>query len=241
MRRGLDRLDQQGFGNRTAVRHNRGVHLLFGDPAHWPAGDLVAVSEEFDAGIVATGYTEGVFPMPLEGLMGWFSPQQRGVLPLDGLRVTRSLRKMLPRYRTTVDRAFDRVIERCADPERVGGWIDADIIAAYRELHRAGLAHSVEAWTAEGELAGGLYGINIGGLFAGESMFHDDRIGRDASKVALVRLVRLLGPGSGRLLDVQWRTPHLASLGVVEVARPDYLARLADAIELEPPAWTDPA
>lgn len=214
---------------------------LFGDPALWPDGDLVAVSEEFDAGIVAAAYTEGVFPMPLEGLMGWFSPQRRGVLPLDSLRVSRSLRKMLPRYRTTVDGAFDRVIERCADPERVGGWIDADIIAAYRELHRAGLAHSVEAWTPDGELAGGLYGLSVGGLFAGESMFHDDRIGRDASKVALVRLVRLLGPESGRLLDVQWQTPHLATLGVVEVERLDYLDRLAGALALPAPPWPTPS
>lgn len=210
---------------------------LFGDPDQWPDGDLVAVSEEFDAGIVAAAYGEGVFPMPLEGMMGWFSPKQRGVLPLSHLRVTRSLRKMLPRYRTTVDSAFDRVIERCADPERVGGWIDADILATYRELHRAGLAHSVESWTPDGELAGGLYGVSIGGLFAGESMFHDDRIGRDASKVALVRLVRLLDPESPRLLDVQWRTPHLASLGVVEVPRSEYLTRLAAALPQDPPDW----
>jgi leucyl/phenylalanyl-tRNA--protein transferase len=160
------------------------------------------------------------------------------VLPLDGLRVTRSLRKMLPRYSIRVDTAFDAVLAACADPDRPGGWIDDDIARVYRALHAAGRAHSVEAWAGD-DLAGGLYGISLGGLFAGESMFHHPEIGRDASKAALVALVDLLtaaGP-TGRVLDVQWRTDHLASLGVVEIDRSTYVAGLPAALALPDPAW----
>ena len=173
------------------------------------------------------------------GVMGWYSPLRRGVLPLDGLSVSRSLRKMLGRYEIRIDTAFDAVLAGCADRRRPNGWIDERIRRVYRELHRQGIVHSVESWTPDGELAGGLYGVSIGGLFAGESMFHRPDIGRDASKVALVALVeRLREAGdSGRLLDVQWLTPHLASLGVVEISRPEYLNLLADALRLPPPAW----
>jgi leucyl/phenylalanyl-tRNA--protein transferase len=182
--------------------------------------------------------------MPLQpGLMGWWSPVERGVLPLDALRVPRSLRKMLPRYEIRVDRAFPQVLAACADPRRPHGWIDGDIGRVYLELHARGVVHSVEAWSGD-DLVGGLYGVSLGGLFAGESMFHDPVRGRDASKAALVALVDLLrgegGDGSedGRLLDVQWRTDHLASLGVVEIDRPDYLGRLRRALTLPPPLWT---
>jgi leucyl/phenylalanyl-tRNA--protein transferase len=132
------------------------------------------------------------------------------------------------------------VIDGCADPRRPHGWISPPIRAAYRRLHRLGWAHSVEAWAAAGdgdELAGGLYGLAIGGLFAGESMFHRRT---DASKVALAGLVDLLRSAGAdrRVLDVQWQTPHLASLGAVEVARDDYLGMVADAVELPlPPAF----
>jgi leucyl/phenylalanyl-tRNA--protein transferase len=133
-----------------------------------------------------------------------------------------------------VDTAFEEVISGCADRRRESGWIDADIASAYTTLHRLGWAHSVESWQG-GELVGGLYGVAIGGLFAGESMFH--RV-RDASKVALVGLVDLLRDEheETRLLDVQWRTPHLASLGVVEVPRPTYLSLLRQALRLPLPA-----
>jgi leucyl/phenylalanyl-tRNA--protein transferase len=125
------------------------------------------------------------------------------------------------------------VIAACADPARDSGWIDCDIVAAYTRLHDLGWAHSVEAWQRD-ELVGGLYGVAIGGLFAGESMFH--RV-RDASKVALVGLVDLLRDEHAelRLLDVQWQTPHLASLGVVEVERPTYLSRLEKALDVPLP------
>jgi leucyl/phenylalanyl-tRNA--protein transferase len=212
----------------------------FGVPAQWRDDDLIGVSRDFDLDLALAAYASGVFPMPAPGgLMGWYSPLRRGVLPLDGLRVSRSLRKMLGRYEIRTDTAFDAVLAGCADRRRPNGWIDDRIRPVYRQLHRRGIVHSVEAWTADGQLAGGLYGVSLGGLFAGESMFHRPDIGRDASKVALVALVeRLRANGTpDRLLDVQWVTPHLASLGVVEIPRVEYLNRLAAALRRPPPAW----
>ena len=219
----------------------------FGAPVSWRPDDLIGVSREFDADLVLAAYRSGVFPMPARRrLMGWYSPLRRGVLPLDGLKVSRSLRKMVKRYEITVDTAFDAVddddavLEGCADPKREGGWIDQNIRAVYRQLHREGHVHSIEAWTASGELAGGLYGVSVGGLFAGESMFHRPDIGRDASKAALVTLVEHLNAagGNGRLLDVQWQTDHLATLGVVEISRAEYLRRLSVALRLSTPSWS---
>lgn len=216
---------------------------IFGSPRSWPAQDLVAFSGEFDEALVLAAYAEGVFPMPLHssgfGGMGWWSPMRRGLLPLDALRVPRSLRKSARRYTTTVDRAFARVLERCADPSRPDGWIDDDIREVYTALHRAGHAHSVEAWDPQGRLVGGLYGVSLGGLFAGESMFHDPVHGRDASKVALVALVQLLADehAGERIVDVQWSTDHLASLGVVEVDRDEYLALLPEVLAVPEPRW----
>jgi len=212
----------------------------FGDPARWRRSDLIGVSREFDPELVLAAYRSGVFPMPARRhQMGWYSPMHRGVLPLDGLRVTRSLRKMIKRYEIRVDSDFEGVLDGCADPTRDGSWIDDDIRSVYRQLHREGYVHSVEAWTASGELAGGLYGVSIGGLFTGESMFHRPDIGRDASKAALVGLVALLNAAGGpsRLLDVQWQTEHLESLGVVEISRAEYLQRLRAALRLPPPDW----
>lgn len=188
-----------------------------------------ALTEALDPRYLLGAYRVGYFPMPVDGAIGWFSPDPRGIIPLDGVRVTRSLRRSARRYDVTVDTAFGRVIRACADPARPHGWIDDEIIAAYERLHDLGYAHSVEAWSPEtGELAGGLYGVALGGLFAGESMFS---VARDASKVALVALVDRLRDGGGVLLDVQWLTDHLASLGAVEVARDRYLELLATAVE----------
>ncbi len=210
---------------------------LFADPG--PAeDDLVALGADLAPGTLLAAYRQGLFPMPFEEIrdLGWWSPVRRGVLPLSGLKISRSMRQAARKYEIRVDSAFEEVVRACADPDRDGGWIDGAIVAAYQRLHALGWAHSVEAWR-DGRLAGGLYGVSIGGLFAGESMFHRDR---DASKVALMALVELLSDEHSevRLLDTQWSTPHLASLGVVEVERADYLRRLRGALALpQPKTW----
>jgi leucyl/phenylalanyl-tRNA--protein transferase len=196
--------------------------------------DLVGAGADLEPGTVLAAYRLGVFPMPVDGELGWWSPVHRGVLPLDGLRVSRSLRQSTRRYEVRVDTAFPDVLAGCADPRRPSGWIDDDVRAAYLRLHELGWVHSVEAWRG-GELVGGLYGVAIGGLFAGESMFSR---ARDASKVALVALVDLLRDehADRRLLDTQWRTDHLATLGVVEIPRAEYLDRLGRALDVPLPA-----
>jgi leucyl/phenylalanyl-tRNA--protein transferase len=128
-----------------------------------------------------------------------------------------------------VDTCFERVVEGCADPSREDGWITPDFVEAYVRLHELGWAHSIEVFDGRGELAGGLYGVRIERFFAGESMFHRQR---DASKVALVALVGLMRESGMTLLDTQWCTEHLASLGAIEIPRAEYLSRLADAIQL---------
>jgi leucyl/phenylalanyl-tRNA--protein transferase len=202
------------------------------DPARWPADDCVAVGADLAPATVIAAYSAGAFPMPLDDVapMVWWSPLQRGVLRLDDLVISRSLRRSARRYEIRVDTAFDAVIEGCADPRRPGAWINHEMLAAYRHLHELGWVHSVEAWTRDGELAGGLYGVAVGGLFAGESMFYRRR---DASKVALVGLVELLRDeyGDRRLIDVQWQTPHLETLGVTELSRPEYLAQLSTLVD----------
>lgn len=198
-----------------------------------PGQEVIAVGADLDVSTVFAGYVRGLFPMHLAtGELAWWSPDPRGVLPLDGLRVSRSLRRSVRRFEVTFDRAFVEVMRGCGDPGRDSGWITDDFIDAYGRLHEMGWAHSVEVWR-EGRLVGGLYGVEIGGLFAGESMFHRET---DASKVALVALVDRLRScgGDGRLLDVQWRTDHLATLGVVEIPRSEYLRRL-DAVLQVPP------
>ena len=208
------------------------------DPTAWPADEAVAVGADLEPATLVSAYRAGAFPMPLDdvGPMVWWSPQRRGVLRPRGLYVSRSLRRSLRGYETRVDTAFDDVLRCCADPRRDGAWISEDIRRAYGRLHALGWAHSVETYDADGRLVGGLYGLAVGGLFAGESMFHR---ARDASKVALVALVGLLssdGHAQRRLVDVQWRTPHLASLGVEEVDRADYLRLLPTLLEVPLPA-----
>ena len=199
--------------------------------------DLVASGGDLEPSTLLAAYRAGLFPMPADlqsEVICWWSPVRRGVLPLDRLRVSRSLRQSTRRYDVRVDTAFDAVVEACADPHRDARWINDAVIRGYTGLHELGWAHSVETWR-DGELVGGLYGVAIGGLFAGESMFSR---ATDASKVALVHLVDLLRDeyADQRLLDTQWQTPHLASLGVVEIPRPEYLARLEVAQRLPLPA-----
>jgi leucyl/phenylalanyl-tRNA--protein transferase len=190
--------------------------------------DIVAVGADLEPGTLLAAYRAGLFPMPFDRRrIAWFSPDPRGILPLDRLHVSRSLRRSLRRYEVRMDGCFTEVMRGCADPSRSGGWINRTFIDAYTRLHELGWAHSIEVVTPDGALIGGLYGVRIGGFFAGESMFHRET---DASKVALVHLVDWLRSTGGELLDVQWTTPHLASLGVVDVSRAEYLSRLSRAI-----------
>jgi leucyl/phenylalanyl-tRNA--protein transferase len=202
----------------------------FPPPDRWPDTDLIAVGGDLEPGTLIEAYRRGIFPMEvsaLQGALGWWSPDPRGIVPLDHLRVTTSMRQSAKRFEIRVDTCFADVMRACADPSREDGWITEPFIAAYTALHRLGWAHSVEVFDREGALAGGLYGVRIGAFFAGESMFHAQR---DASKVALMGLVQLMRDSGMRLLDVQWCTEHLASLGAVEVSRAEYLALLAHAL-----------
>ena len=177
-------------------------------------------------------YRTGLFPMAMGGRIGWFSPERRGILPLSLFHIPRRLQRVLRqgKFRTTIDAAFNEIILACASrQDDAGNWIDAEIIASYRNLHDAGFAHSVEVWQ-DGRLAGGLYGVSLGGAFFGESMFHE---ATDASKVALCSLVERLGDRGYRLLDLQWLTPHLARLGAVDVPRRIYLEMLAEAMDVD--------
>lgn len=202
-----------------------------------PQSDLVALGGDLLPGTLLTAYRQGLFPMGVGDpavaevgapSLGWWSPDPRGLLLPGGLRVSRSLRKTLKKFEIRIDTEFASVVAACADPYREGAWITDEIAAAYQELHKAGWAHSVEAWQ-NNELVGGLYGVGVGGLFAGESMFHHVR---DASKVALVGLVGQMSGGGddGWMIDVQWQTAHLETLGIIEVARDDYLQLLAGVV-----------
>lgn len=194
-------------------------------------GDVVAVGGDLSPGTILQAYRKGLFPMHLpDGQLGWWSPVDRAVLPR--VLVSRSLRASMRRFHLTVDREFEAVVAGCAGPERAGAWITQDVADAYLSLHRLGWAHSIEVWDGNGNLAGGLYGVGIGGLFAGESMFHRQR---DASKVALVHLLEILDTVPGSLLDVQWSTPHLASLGAVVIGREAYLAKLPEVLDAASP------
>lgn len=218
-------------------------------PAEWglvdpsvaePGEDLVAIGGGLDPGTLVSAYRTGLFPMHVAvtghgsgggEALGWWSPDPRGVLDPASLIVSRSLASSVRHMDTSVDQSFVDVVRSCADPNRPHGWITEEFVDAYVELHRRGYAHSIEVWQ-DGELVGGLYGVEVGGLFAGESMFHRRR---DASKVALVALVEILRACPGeRLIDVQWCTHHLASLGAIEITRAEYLAKVAALLNEEP-------
>ena len=180
--------------------------------------------------LLLTAYASGVFPMAESAESDeifWFNPELRGVMPLDGLHVSRSLRKTMRarRFKVTANQCFSAVMAACADREET--WINPEITALYTELHEIGHAHSIEVWQG-GELAGGLYGVSLGAAFFGESMFSRQS---NASKIALVGLMARLNLGGFKLLDMQFITPHLASLGGVEIAREDYQAQLETALK----------
>jgi leucyl/phenylalanyl-tRNA--protein transferase len=205
------------------------THWEFPPPEEWPDDDLIAIGADLEPATILNGYRSGLFPMKVDAppVLGWWSPDPRGILPLDALLVSRSLRQSTRKFEIRVDTCFAEVMRRCAVPPRKGAWIDDEFIEAYSRLHDMGWAHSVEVFDRAGTLAGGLYGVRVGGLFAGESMFHAQR---DASKVALVGLVELMRESQMPLLDVQWKTDHLATLGAIEIPRHEYLRRLAHAV-----------
>lgn len=195
--------------------------------------DLCCVSNEITVPGVLSAYRSGLFPMGVgeqgSGPIGWWSPVRRGVLFPGDLRVSKSLRKSVRKFKFSFDAAFPEVVDACADPDRPGAWITPQIRDLYCELHDRGVAHSVEVWK-DGKLAGGLYGVWLGKLFAGESMFH--RV-TDASKAALVELVHVLSDecGDAWIIDTQWQTPHLKSLGVSEIVAGEYRQRLSLALQ----------
>jgi leucyl/phenylalanyl-tRNA---protein transferase len=182
------------------------------------------------ASLLLEGYCTGIFPMAMEsGEIGWFSPDPRGIIPIDGFHVPHGLLRTVKkkRYEVRINSAFESVMRACAD--RSETWISEEIIASYINLHRLGFAHSVETWFNE-ELVGGLYGVSIAGAFFGESMFHKMT---DASKVALFALVERLRDRGFRLLDSQYVTGHLKTFGAVEIPRPEYMRLLKQAIALD--------
>ncbi len=200
------------------------------DPRTAVPPGIVAAGGDLAPGTVLAAYRRGIFPWPdVAGRLLWWSPDPRAVMPVDGMHQSRRLRRVRRqgRFRITRDRACADVIAACGERGE-GTWITPAMRATYTELHAHGWVHSIEVW-ADDTLAGGVYGVAIGGLFAAESMFH--RV-TDASKVALAELVEHLGARGFALLDVQLPTPHLTSLGVVEIPREEYLRRLRAALAL---------
>jgi leucyl/phenylalanyl-tRNA---protein transferase len=202
----------------------------FPDPRYAP-GDVIALGEDLRVETLREAYRKGIFPWPADDHpLPWFSPRRRAVIVFDEVHVGRSLRKAGKQrgLAFTIDRDFEAVIRACAAAERPdqdGTWIGANMIRAYIRLHHAGDAHSVEAWEG-GELVGGLYGVDAGGLFTGESMFH---LRPDASKLALLVLIEHLGARGSKLLDCQMMTPHMKALGAREISRARFLDLLAEA------------
>jgi leucyl/phenylalanyl-tRNA--protein transferase len=186
-----------------------------------------------DSALLLNAYASGWFPMAVDHEIHWFSPDPRGVVPLDQVHVPRRLARAVRGggFRIEIDRAFVDVMRACAadrDSDDPGTWISDEIIASYTALHARGFAHSVEAWNGD-RLAGGLYGVAIGGAFFGESMFHHET---NASKVAFVALVERLRARGFTLLDTQWVTPHLEQFGAIEIPRAEYLKRLQAGLRL---------
>jgi leucyl/phenylalanyl-tRNA--protein transferase len=191
------------------------------------------VGGDLEPATLIAAYRTGIFPWPVEDVeLAWWSPDPRAIIPLDALHVSRRLAQTLRqrRFRVTIDAAFAAIVAACADRGDEATWITPALAAAYERLHALGWAHSVEVWTLEGALAGGLYGVTVGGLFAAESMFH--RV-TDASKIALVALVQQCRAAGFLLLDVQMPSDHLESMGAVTLPRTEYLRLLGFAVNRE--------
>ena len=190
------------------------------------------MSDRLSPELLLSGYAQGIFPMAEsreDTRLYWFEPQQRGIIPLDGLHISRSLARRLRsgEFTITINRAFRATVEGCAAREET--WINGPLFALYDQLHAAGFAHSLEVWRA-GELVGGIFGVTLGGAFFGESMFSRTT---DASKIALVHTVDRLRRAGFTLFDTQYLTPHLASLGGIEIPRDDYKNWLAEALQID--------
>ena len=208
----------------------------FPTPEQMPKDDLVTLGADLKPETLIDSYKHGIFPMHLQienkREIGWWSPQQRGILPLNKINISSSLKKSMKKYFVTFDQDFDAVIEGCGDDKRPKGWINKDIKTAYKKLFELGYVHSVEVWNKKDELVGGLYGVEVNGLFAGESMFHKQT---DASKTAMVYLVNQLKESGGeRIFDVQWQTPHLKSMGVIKISRAKYISLLPEVMNTTP-------
>ena len=201
----------------------------FPDPRHADTDGLVAFGGDFDPSTIIAAYRNGMFPWPHpdEELL-WFSPDPRAIIPLDGIHISRRLARTIRggRFRLTLDAAFEEVIRACAARDE-GTWITPGLIDGYVRLHGAGWAHSFEAWTASGDLVGGLYGVAVGSLFGAESMFHR---ATDASKVAMAAMMEHAHRIGLTLIDVQVITPHTARMGAIEISRSAYLDALALAL-----------
>ena len=193
---------------------------------------IVGVGADLEPDTILSAYSQGLFPMPLEanGPVAWWSPDPRAILPLE-MHISRSLKKSMRSFHFTMDTAFVEVMNACADPKREHGWIDTNILDAYTRLHELGWAHSIETRNTAGDLVGGVYGIGLGRMFAGESMFHTET---DASKAALAHLTTVLRENGVTLFDVQWMTPHLSTLGAIDLSRSEYLRRLEEAVKYDP-------
>jgi leucyl/phenylalanyl-tRNA---protein transferase len=225
-------MSQLNFPNPRTHKYSEWV--LFGD-YFYNARDIVLFGGELTVENLRTAYRQGIFPWTIDGLpLPWFCPERRAILEFSALHIGRSLRKEQKKglFTFTIDRAFREVITICADIKRADGhgtWITTDFIDVYTELHRAGDAHSVEVWDAEGELVGGLYGVDAGGVFCGESMFH---LRPNASKLALLFLVEHLASRGAEWFDVQVQTPHLQALGAKEISRQTFLTKLEKTLAL---------
>jgi leucyl/phenylalanyl-tRNA--protein transferase len=208
-----------------------GPDLSFPDPRQTDARGLVAVGGDLSVARLLAAYRSGIFPWTV-GPISWWSPDPRAIFELDRFRVSKSLDKVLRKgvFEVTMDRAFEEVMRGCAASVagRESTWITPEFIEAYTRLHEAGHAHSVECWR-EGRLVGGVYGVTVGGLFAGESMFHRES---NASKVALFHLIGHLRQQKFTLFDIQMPTPVTRQLGAVVISREEYLGRLAPAVKL---------
>jgi leucyl/phenylalanyl-tRNA--protein transferase len=221
----FEKLDFNDFPRGTDELSTR---FRFPHPSTADEDGFLALGGDLKPGTLLLAYRNGIFPWTTNPLT-WWSPDPRAIIPLGGLHISRSLKKELRRgeLSTTFDRSFREIMEGCAKPRRgrEETWISAAFITAYTRLHALGYAHSVEVWRG-GSIAGGLYGVSIGGFFAGESMFSEQE---NASKVALVALEGKLRAEGFQLFDVQFLTPHLGSMGAVEIPRAEYLEKLHDA------------